>query len=201
MEWLNEATTTIMEYLNKNYPFLILKGMVFHTTTINAPKLTIPIALMAVALMLPLSSFIEEWWYAPSWMVVLMTVIYVVDLATAIILTGRLKNKAWEFRSDKFAIWVANFIGALLVVGLLHFIPLAMKQILSSVHIDVNNISAVYYTLLATAWGTYVGICASNVISGISNAARAGILTKKVADYVIKRFDTYKPSVFGDKFD
>lgn len=191
-----------MEFLQKNFPYLIAKGVCWHTFNFKLPSFTIPLSVMlSLMSIFILTDYVEAWWYAPFWMVILMVAVYVFDFAMAIILTGRLKGMAWEFRSDKAAIWIANLIGALLVVGILHFIPLAAKELLRSVHIEVSEVRAVYYTLLGTAWFAYVGIVVSNFLSGISNAARAGVLTQGVADYVIKKFDTYKPSVFDDKID
>lgn len=188
---------TFMLILKNTFPGLIIKAALVDVFDFRLPKITVPISiLLAVGTMIPFSQHINEWWYVPSWMIATLSFIYVVDLAMAIRLTGKLKGLPWEFRSDRFQVWVANYIGVLLVLGLLHFLPLASKAMFLSLKIEGLKADAAYYSLLTTAWGAFIGICISNIFSALSNAARAGVMSKELAGWIIKRFDTYKPSVY-----
>lgn len=200
MEWLILAKYTLMLILKNTLPAMIVKAMMVDIWEFRHPKQTLLVSiLLAVGTIVPFASYVQKWWYVPSWMIALLTAVYVADLMMAIALTGKLKKQGWEFRSDKFKVWVANYIGALMVLGLLHFLPLASKAILSGLEITGLKAEAAYYSLLTTAWGAYIGICLSNTASALSNAARAGILTKELSRWIIKRFDTYKPSVFEEE--
>lgn len=198
MEWIiNEIYEMISQLYERSYPYMVIKSILGHTLNFQNGHLTFPIAIiLSAATMIPFSEFLLEWWYAPAWMIVVLTLIYVMDLYYAILLTGRMNGKAWEFRSDKFAIWVSNWIGALIIVGVLHFLPIAAKSILTSKGLIPENIQTVHNSLMGVAWAGYIGICVSNGFSALSNAVRAGALKKWVKDWVISKLDAYKPSIY-----
>lgn len=198
MTWLILSLKVMQAYIQKNFLFLIAMSMIAEfTTALTAPTKIIPITISVIlATMIPFASHIEKWWYAPSWMIITIVVVYAHDLYMAIRLTGELNSKAWEFRSDKATIWFSNLIGALLTIGLLHFLPLAAKAILTSTKMPQSGTDAVFYTLMSVGWGAFILISLSNIASGVSNAARAGVYPRKVAEWIIERIDTYKPSIY-----
>lgn len=200
MEWKEISTYIMIVLLKKNYLFLIPKAMIAEfTTSLTIPRFTIPLSIIiAVTTMVPFAAHIEEWWYAPAWIIISIVAVYIFDLVMAIRLSGALNGVGWQFRSDKATIWFANLIGVLTTVGFLHIMPIAAKSILVSQHISEEAISLVYFSLMTTAWGVFIGICISNTASAMSNGARAGVFPKYIADYVIKRIDTYKSTVDKD---
>lgn len=196
----------MMQLLKNTYPFMILDCWLHSFQMFKLPLIAIPSVSIGVLGAVLFEGFMIEWWYVPMVLMLVMLSVYAIDLYFAIILTGRSANppKAWEFRTDRFKFWVADLSGAFLLVGFFNMLPIAYKVVMEyAVQFDTiseDRLNDGFTFLVSIGVMIYSGIVISGIFSFLSNGARAGVITWKVARLIMDRFDTYKPIAPGVKY-
>ena len=196
MEWL-QLKEHIMNAINRTMPEMVFDGVLDTLSTVKVPTFNFTLTVITVStLATAMIGFLETWYWQPIWTMPILIGAFIVDLYTAIRLTGEMAGHTFVFETRKFKKWLADLVGVLLILGMLHGIPVIAHEMMEWQGANSENVKMVYNMLIGMSWTVFVSIFITQMLSAIANASKAGMIHPKIAKYISDRVDTYKPSIF-----
>jgi len=189
----------IMSYIERTLPIRVFDSIFETLSTVKLPMFTFITTMISVtAIALAMFTVLEDWYWEPLWTIPILVGAYVVDLYTAIRLSGAMKGQAFVFQTNRFKKWVADLIGVLLILGMLHGIPVIAREMGKWQGMGEENLRLIHSFLVGMSWTIFTSIFITSFLSAIGNASKAGMIHPKLGKWISKRIDTYKPSIFDD---